>query len=121
ACRAEGEGASAAAPRISLMSDQLLLALDNGTQSVRALVFDLEGNLVAKSRVPLTPYVSPRPGWAEQDGEYYWDSLCRATRTLFAESAVKKDAIKGVALTTQRGTVFHLDKDARPLRPAIVW
>jgi sugar (pentulose or hexulose) kinase len=103
------------------MTDELLLALDNGTQSVRALVFDLAGNLVAKSRVPLTPYVSLRPGWAEQDGEYYWDSLCRATRALFSESSVPKDAIRAVALTTQRGTVLHVDADGKPLRPAIVW
>ncbi|HKC24328.1 MAG TPA: FGGY family carbohydrate kinase, partial [Thermoanaerobaculia bacterium] len=75
------------------MSGELLLALDNGTQSVRALVFDLGGNLVASARVPLVPYVSPQPGWAEQDAEYFWDSLCRATRALFAESSVRKEAI----------------------------
>src|SRR5262249_25335994 len=103
------------------LSGELLLALDNGTQSVRALVFDLRGNLVASSRVPLVPYVSPRPGWAEQDPEYFWSSLCRATRSLFAESSIPKDALKGVALTTQRGTIFHVDATGRALRPAIVW
>jgi sugar (pentulose or hexulose) kinase len=103
------------------LSGELLLALDNGTQSVRALVFDLEGNLVASSKVPLVPYVSPQPGWAEQDPEYFWSSLCRATRTLFAESSVRKDALKGVALTTQRGTIFHVDASGQALRPAIVW
>ena len=103
------------------MTRDLLLALDNGTQSVRALLFDLGGNLVASSRVPLVPYVSPKPGWAEQDPEYFWDSLCRATRGLFAERPAARDAIAGCALTTQRGTIFHLDAAGRPLRPAIVW
>jgi sugar (pentulose or hexulose) kinase len=103
------------------MSGELLLALDNGTQSVRALVFDLRGNLVASARVPLVSYVSPQPGWAEQDAEYFWDSLCRATRTLFSESSVRKDAIRGVALTTQRATLLHVDAEGRALRPAIVW
>ena len=48
-------------------ADQLL-ALDVGTQSVRALVFDPHGTLVAASRVPIEPYVSPHPGWGETYG-----------------------------------------------------
>jgi sugar (pentulose or hexulose) kinase len=99
----------------------LLLALDNGTQSVRALLFDLAGNLLARSRVPLVPYRSPHPGWAEQDPDYYWESLCTACRQLLAESGVSSDAIAGVAVTTQRSTVVNLDRNGRPLRPAIVW
>ena len=43
------------------------LAIDVGTQSVRAILFDPSGNLVAMGRVPIEPYVSPQPGWAEQD------------------------------------------------------
>ena len=42
----------------------LILAIDNGTQSVRALVFDLHGNLLARSQVILEPYFSQQPGWA---------------------------------------------------------
>ena len=40
----------------------LILAIDNGTQSVRALIFDLQGNLLVKSRVPIDPYIAPEPG-----------------------------------------------------------
>jgi sugar (pentulose or hexulose) kinase len=40
------------------------LALDVGTQSVRAILFDVHGTLVAMGRVPIEPYVSPQPGWA---------------------------------------------------------
>ena len=102
------------------MTASLLLALDHGTQSVRALAFDLEGNPVARSRVPITPYVSPQPGWAEQSAEYFWQSLCAACRGLWAQG-VSPEAVAGIALTTQRGTVVNVDADGRPLRPAILW
>lgn len=98
-----------------------ILAIDNGTQSVRALLFDLRGNLVAKSRVLLDPYFSEKPGWAEQDPGYYWESLCRACHELWKQNAVPKEAIRAVALTTQRCTVINVDREGRPLRPAIVW
>ncbi|MBN1249559.1 MAG: FGGY-family carbohydrate kinase [Anaerolineae bacterium] len=98
-----------------------LLAIDNGTQSVRALIFDLRGNLVAKSRVPIQAYVSPKPGWAEQDPIYYWDKLCEACQLLWQQTEVPREAIAAVALTTQRNTVINVDADGEPLRPAIVW
>jgi sugar (pentulose or hexulose) kinase len=98
-----------------------LLAIDNGTQSVRALVFDLSGNLVAKSQVTIEPYFSRQPGWAEQNPDYYWSSLCAACRQLWAKAPELKQAIAGVALTTQRATVINLDHNGRPLRPAILW
>lgn len=99
----------------------LTLAIDNGTQSVRALLFDLRGQLVAKSRVEIEPYFSEQPGWAEQRPSYFWESLCRACQQLWAQSDIPKEAVKGVALTTQRSTVVNVDRDGQPLRPAIVW
>ena len=65
------------------MTKDLLLAIDYGTQSVRALVFDLEGNLVAKSRVIVQPYFSEQPGWAEQHPEYFWQKFCEACQGLW--------------------------------------
>ncbi|HRE46868.1 MAG TPA: FGGY-family carbohydrate kinase [Aggregatilineales bacterium] len=98
----------------------LLLALDNGTQSVRALAFDLRGNLVGRSQVKITPYTSPQPGWAEQSADYFWESLCQACQGLWA-SGIDPARIAGVSITSQRGTVINLDKTGMPLRPAIVW
>jgi sugar (pentulose or hexulose) kinase len=98
-----------------------ILAIDNGTQSVRALLFDLKGELLAKSRVELEPYFSEQPGWAEQRPAYYWESLCQACQQLWEQTAVRKEAIAGVALTTQRATMVNVDRDGQPLRPAIVW
>lgn len=103
------------------MSKDYLLAIDNGTQSVRALVFDTDGQLVAKSKVDIEPYFSQQPGWAEQQVEYFWDNLCSACNTLWPQLEFPKSAIKAVALTTQRATVVNLDRDGVPLRPAIVW
>lgn len=103
------------------MADDYVLAIDNGTQSVRALLFDLRGQLVAKTQVPLTAYFSREPGWVEHDAEGYWQALCQACQRLWRETTVPKSAIRGVAVTTQRGTVVNLDENGRPLRPAMVW
>ena len=51
------------------MADRYVLALDVGTQSARAIVFDAGGALVARAQVAFTPYHSAAPGWAEQDVE----------------------------------------------------
>jgi sugar (pentulose or hexulose) kinase len=64
-----------------LMRD-LILAVDQGTQSVRAMIFDLQGQLVAKSQIHIQPYYSRQSGWAEQDCEYFWSRLCEACRNL---------------------------------------
>ena len=100
---------------------ELILAIDNGTQSIRALIFDPRGNLRAKTRVMIEPYFSRQPGWAEQDPDYFWQALCRACRQLWEETDIRPEALAGVALTTQRATVVNLDREGRPLRPAIVW
>ncbi len=103
------------------MGGDHILAIDNGTQSVRALLFDLRGNLVAKSMVPLESYYSEQPGWAEQRPEYFWESLCQACQELWPQMGLPKEAIAGVALTTQRATMVNVDEKGHPLRPAIVW
>ena len=98
-----------------------ILALDNGTQSVRALLFDTNGQLVAKSQIAIEPYFSKHPGWAEQDADYYWTSLCQACQELWSKLNVPKSSIVAVSLSCQRGTVVNLDQNGKPLRPAITW
>ncbi|MDQ5887355.1 MAG: hypothetical protein QG667_643, partial [Pseudomonadota bacterium] len=100
------------------MANEYLLSIDNGTQSVRALLFDLKGHLVAKSQVHLNAYFSDHPGWAEHDPLGYWQAVCQACQRLWADNHIPKSAIKGVAVTTQRGTMINLDKHGNPLRPA---
>ncbi len=103
------------------MTDELILAIDNGTQSVRACLFDLRGNLVVKSRISIEPYLTNTPGWAEQYPETFWNAVVAACQQLWTLPGARKSAVKGVALTTQRGTVINLDRNGKPLRPAIVW
>lgn len=103
------------------MHKDLLLAVDVGTQSVRALVFDLEGKLLDKAQIPIEAYVSRQPGWAEQDPELFWLSLCQACQQIWQQGKVKADSIAGLSLSTQRGTVVNVDKEGKPLRDAIIW
>ena len=67
-------------------SKDLLLAIDQGTQSVRAMIFDCSGELLAKSQVHIQPYFSRTPGWAEQDPQDYWRAVTSCTRQLLADS-----------------------------------
>ncbi|QXL83999.1 FGGY-family carbohydrate kinase [Comamonas sp. NLF-1-9] len=103
------------------MSPPCLLAIDSGTQSVRALLFDLQGRLLDKAQVPVTSYRSPQPGWMENEPEAFWQSLCAATRELLQRTSVPRGAIAGVVLTTQRATPVSLDAQCRPLRPSMIW
>ncbi|WP_300395361.1 FGGY-family carbohydrate kinase [uncultured Psychrobacter sp.] len=97
------------------------LAIDNGTQSVRALIFDEFGTEIAKARVPIEPYFSEQPNYAEQHADYYWQKLTEACQKLWQSCEIKPEQIAGVSLATQRYTMICLDKDKQPLRPAIVW
>ena len=103
------------------MTADRVLALDVGTQSVRAMVFDPAGTLEAIAKVPIEPYVPGPPGCCEQDADLYWRALGEACQRLFASPRVRRDSLAGVALTTQRGTVVVTDEHGEPLRRAMVW
>ena len=103
------------------MTADRVLALDVGTQSVRAMVFDPAGTLEAIAKVPIEPYVPGPPGCCEQDADLYWRALGEACQRLLASPHVRRDSLAGVALTTQRGTVVVTDEAGEPLRRAMVW
>ena len=98
------------------MSAEQLLAIDHGTQSVRALIFDLRGNLLAKSQVPIQAHFTTHPGWAAQDPQVFWNALCRACQALWSMPGVEKSALVGASLTTQRSTIINLDEHGQPVR-----
>ena len=106
-------------------ADDLFLTIDNGTQSMRALLFDQKGELVAKSKIDLDAYFSDSPGWAEQHADYFWQMLGEACQQLWQQEVViqhkLKDKVVAVTITTQRGTVVNLDSNGKALRPAILW
>jgi sugar (pentulose or hexulose) kinase len=98
-----------------------VVAIDVGTQSVRALLVGPDGAIHGSTRVPIEPYVSPQPGWAEQDSELHWAAVGTACRQLLSETVVPPEALAAATLTTQRGTVVVTDEHGRPLRPAMIW
>ncbi|MFC1670088.1 FGGY-family carbohydrate kinase [Spirochaetota bacterium] len=100
---------------------ECILAIDAGTQSIRAANIDLKGNIVDLVKTPIEPYFSVNPGWAEQKPEYFWKTLSVTCRKLMQNSSFNKDFIKGVTITTQRSTLINLDVDGKPLRPAMIW
>lgn len=101
--------------------DELILSIDCGTQSIRAMLFDKRGELVEKEKVRFEPYVSPQEGYAEQDPDLYWDKICLAIRGLKEKREDLFGSIIGVTVTCMRDVGICLDKDKNPLRPAILW
>lgn len=102
-------------------NNELILSIDVGTQSIRAVIIDLNGNIVDIEKTDIEAYYSTQPGWAEQDPLYFWKKLSETCKKLFSETEVPKDRVKAVTITTQRGTVINSDNDGNPLRPAMIW
>ncbi|MBY5993908.1 FGGY-family carbohydrate kinase [Ferrimonas balearica] len=103
------------------MGAEHLLAIDNGTQSLRALLFDRQGNLVAKQQYRFEPpYHSPEPGAAEQEVSRYWDALVHCCQGLWREGA-DPASVAALSLTSQRTSVVALDKQGTSLGPAVLW
>src|SRR5664279_3091567 len=98
-----------------------IIAIDSGTQSIRAVLFDRHGNEIALEQANYEPYFSLAPGWAEQRTEDYWTKLCQVCRGLMAKIGIDPREIGGIGLTSQRSTVIPMDKDGNALRPGIIW
>jgi len=97
-----------------------LMGIDLGTGGVRVGVFDREGTPVGIHGVEFeTSY--PRPGWAEQDPDVWWESLVRATRAVMRETRLSPEEIAGLSTDATASTVVAVDGRGRPLRPAIMW
>ena len=103
------------------MEKDLIMGIDSGTQSVRAIVYDRQGNELAVARAPHEPYFSLNPGWAEQRPDDYWQKLCRVTNEAMASDNVDPERLAAVGITTQRNNVIPVDKEGTPLRNAIIW
>ena len=98
-----------------------ILSIDCGTQSLRAIIFSLHGDILDKEQVFYEPYLSEQHGWAEQDPELYWQSLCKACLAIKARNPELFKTVAGVGVTTLRNSVVNVDKDGNPLRRVITW
>ncbi|HCX64326.1 MAG TPA: carbohydrate kinase, partial [Eubacteriaceae bacterium] len=100
----------------------MILAVDCGTQSMRAAVIDQKGNILAmEKKVYDPPYVSERPYWAEREADAYWEELCMLTQQIRRTYPEYMKQVQGITLTTQRDSVVVVDKAGNPLRKAILW
>jgi glycerol kinase len=96
----------------------LILAVDSGTTSTRALAFDLEGRILASAQHAITQHY-PEPGRVEHDAAEIWHLTDQAMREVLAEVG---DRVHAIGLTNQRETiVFWSRRTGEPLAPAIVW
>lgn len=104
------------------MKEQLILALDLGTQSARAILIDKKGTIIDKEQRKYNPvYNSPVIGYCEQDPNVYFNYLVDACKTLTNNHQDLLNDIIGVVLTTFRDTAVFLDEKMNILRPSILW
>jgi sugar (pentulose or hexulose) kinase len=103
------------------LKNQSILAIDCGTQSLRASLFSGTGQMIACVKKEYAPYFSHKPGWAEQDPELYWQSLIQACKLLKEEAPQAFDNVAGVGVASQRASMINVDENGLPLRPCIVW
>ncbi len=98
-----------------------VLALDQGTTSSRAILFDVAGNAVASQAHEFKQHY-PQPGWVEHDPIEIWDSQLRAARGALARAQVRADEVVALGITNQRETTVVWERaTGRPIYPAIVW
>jgi len=103
------------------MSQQYILALDQGTTSSRAILFDHQGRATAVAQQEFEQ-LFPQPGWVEHRPEDIWSSQVNAAHVVLREADVKAEEIAAIGITNQRETTIIWDRETgEPIHNAIVW
>ena len=103
------------------MSTKYVLALDQGTTSSRAILFDNEQNIIAVQQREFEQ-IYPQQGWVEHNPMEIWSSQYGVMNEVIAQSGVDPKDIAGIGITNQRETTILWDKNTgRPVYNAIVW
>ncbi len=100
------------------------IGFDIGSSSVKAALFDVDSGIaVAQSFYPKDEMKidSPKPGWAEQNPEDWWDAVKIVTKELLSISKIKSSEISAIGITYQMHGLVLVDKDQNVLRPSIIW
>lgn len=97
-----------------------LLAIDGGTEALKAGLYDRFGQIAATSSAPYKTYF-PRPGWAEQDPAAWWQSLVMAVRSCVQSAGIKVDEIAGISADATTCTLIPMRKDGQSLGNALLW
>ncbi|WP_460016623.1 glycerol kinase GlpK [Lactovum odontotermitis] len=102
-------------------NEQYIMAIDQGTTSSRAIIFDKQGNHIGTSQKEFTQYF-PEAGWVEHDANEIWNSVQSVIAGAFIESGIKPEQIAAIGITNQRETTVVWDKKTGlPIYHAIVW
>jgi glycerol kinase len=100
---------------------RFVLALDQGTTSSRAILFDQAGAVVAVDQHEF-PQRFPKPGWVEHDPDEIWESQLRAARGVLARAGAAASDVAAIGITNQRETTLVWDRaTGAAVHPAIVW
>lgn len=100
---------------------QYILALDQGTTSSRAILFDQAGTIRGSAQKALTP-LFPQPGWVEQDANEIWSSQAAAMTEVLARAGLSSTDVGALGITNQRETTLIWDRETgQPIYNAIVW
>ena len=100
---------------------QYILALDQGTTSSRAILFDSEGNIVNVAQQEFTQYF-PQPGWVEHDADEIWSSQLGVAQKVIQSQGISAKDIAAIGITNQRETAVAWQKSTgKPICKAIVW
>lgn len=103
------------------MSKRWVLALDQGTTSSRAILFDAAGRPAAMAQQEFRQ-LYPRPGWVEHDPEEIWSTQLATAREALAKAGVPAADVAAIGITNQRETTVLWERETgRPVAPAIVW
>jgi glycerol kinase len=103
------------------MAGEYILAIDQGTTSSRAIVFNHDSATVGEAQQEFTQHY-PRPGWVEHDANEIWEVTLGVMRGALEDAGVSPDAIAGIGITNQRETVVMWDRETgEPVHNAIVW
>jgi len=103
------------------MTEKYILALDQGTTSTRAILFDKKGEIFHSSQQEFTQYF-PQSGWVEHRADEIWSSVLAVIAGVLSEKNIDADQIAGIGITNQRETAVVWDKHTGdPVYNAIVW
>lgn len=103
------------------MNDKLILALDQGTTSSRAILFNHSGEIVNVSQKPFTQ-IFPKPGWVEHDPNEIWSSQISVAAEVIAKAGINGTQVAAIGITNQRETTIVWDREtSEPIYNAIVW
>ena len=101
--------------------EKFIMAIDQGTTSSRAIIFNKKGEMVASYQKEF-PQIFPKAGWVEHDANLIWNSVQSVIAGAFIESGVKPSQIEAIGITNQRETTVVWDKiTGLPIYNAIVW